>query len=78
MQIHVARIIVDGLTCQDCDCGSCASAAVAAIKQLEGVVYVGVDRRHPAFIVRYQDSTVGPEAMRSAVIAAGLTLDPGR
>jgi len=78
MSIHVARIIVDGLTCQDCDCGSCASAAVAAIKELDGVVYVGIDRRSPAFIVRYQDSRARPESMRSAVTAAGLTIDPGR
>jgi copper chaperone CopZ len=74
MSIEVTRIAVDGLSCHDCDCGVCLTAAVAAIKAINGVVYVGIDRRRLTILVRYEESATDPATVRSAVMSSGLSI----
>jgi copper chaperone CopZ len=74
MNIEVTRIAVDGLSCHDCDCGACLSAAVAAIKAISGVVHVGIDRRQRTILVRYDTSETDPVALRDAVVSSGLSV----
>jgi len=74
MPIEVTRIAVDGLSCCDCDCGACLSAAVGSLKAIDGVVYVGVDRRRLTFVVRYDDSRTNPADLREAVLSSGLSI----
>jgi hypothetical protein len=74
MSIEVTRISVDGLSCQDCDCGSCLTGAVAALKAINGVVYVGIDRRRLAFVVRYDESETDAVSLRNAVLSSGLVI----
>jgi copper chaperone CopZ len=74
MPIEATRIAVDSLSCHDCDCGACLTATVAAMKVIEGVVYVGVDRRRLTLNVRYDDSRTGPDALREAVHSSGLSV----
>ena len=74
MSIEVTRIAVDGLSCHDCDCGACLTAAVAAIKAVSGVVHVGIDRRRPTILVRYEESVTDPVTLRNAVMSSGLSI----
>jgi len=76
MSIESARITIDAMSCGDCDCGACLSAAVAAIDAIDGVVYVGFDRRGPAFNVRYYRSTADAAALHEAVRSCGLVIVP--
>lgn len=75
MRIEVTRIAIDGLSCLDCDCGACLTAAVAAVKAIDGVVFVGIDRGRLALVVRYDDTRTDPAALRCAVLSSGLTVD---
>lgn len=72
--IEVTRIAVDGLSCHDCDCGACLTAAVGAIKAIDGVVHVGIDRRRLTIVVRYEDSEVDPAMLLNAVLSSGLSI----
>ena len=76
MSIEVARIAVDSLSCSDCDCGACLTATVAAIKGIDGVVYVGTDRRRLALVVRYDGTRTDAEALNEAVRSCGLSIAP--
>jgi copper chaperone CopZ len=76
MSIEVTRIAVDGLSCHDCDCGACLTAAVAAIKAINGVVHVGIDRRRLTTLVRYDESEADTAALRHAVMSSGLIVAP--
>jgi copper chaperone CopZ len=72
MPIEVARIPIDGLSCHECDCGACLGAAVAAIKEINGVVHVGIDRRRLIIHVRYDEAETDPAVFRDAVVSSGL------
>jgi copper chaperone CopZ len=74
MPIEATRIAVDGLSCCDCDCGACLSAAVSSLKAIDGVVYVGIDRRSLTFVVRYDDTKTDPTVLREAVLSSGLSI----
>jgi copper chaperone CopZ len=74
MPIEVARIAVDGLSCHDCDCGACLTSAVAALKAIDGVVHVGIDRRRMTFVVRHDGTEANPAALRRAVRSSGLSI----
>lgn len=76
MSFEVTRIAVDGLSCRDCDCGACLTATVAALKAVNGVLYVGIDRRRPTLIVRYDASETDPAFLHKAVLSSGLSIAP--
>jgi copper chaperone CopZ len=75
MPNEVARIPVVDLKCQGCNCGACVTDAIASIKAIDGVVYVGVDRLRSTFVVRYDGSAAEPEELRSAITDVGLSLE---
>lgn len=72
MSVEFVRIAVDGLSCHNCDCGACLTAAVAAIEAINGVVYVGIDRRTLSLVVRYDTSQTDPVVLQNAVRSSGL------
>lgn len=76
MPIEITRIPVDALTCHECDCGACLAAAVTAVKAINGVVYVGIDRRQWEIVVRHDESLAGESDLRDAVLSSGLTIKP--
>jgi copper chaperone CopZ len=74
MTTALERIPVTRLACPGCDCGACVTEATTKIKSCRGVVYVGIDRFTPAFLIRFDDDTVTPEAFRSAITASKIEL----
>jgi len=68
------RIPVTCLTCPGCDCGACVTEAAAKIGSSAGVVYVGIDRLLPGFVVRFDDDLEDLDAIRSMIAAANIEL----
>jgi hypothetical protein len=76
MPIESTRITIDALSCGDCDCGACLTSAFAALNTFDGVVYVGFDRRHLRFKVRYHESVTEEAALHEVVQSCGLIVIP--
>ncbi len=76
MSTQRQTIPVARLTCPGCDCGACVTEAVARIGALDGVVYVGIDRLRPGFVVRFSDDDVDLESIRGIIEGAQLDVAP--
>jgi hypothetical protein len=74
MTIERERIPVTRLACAGCDCGACVTEAATKIESCRGVVYVGIDRFAPAFIVRFDNAAATPESFRSAITESKIEL----
>lgn len=74
MTIQRERIPVTRLTCPGCDCGACVTEAAAKIGTSIGVLYVGIDRRLPGFVVRFDDGLEDIDAIRSMITDARIEL----
>lgn len=74
MTTQLERIRVVSLTCSGCDCGACVTEALANIWSRAGVIYVGVDRLLPGFVVRFDACTGDLEAIRSVIAEAKIEL----
>ncbi|MCL1599415.1 MAG: hypothetical protein M3094_09540 [Actinomycetia bacterium] len=68
------RIPVTRLTCVGCDCGACVTEAVAKIGMRSGVLYVGIDRFLPGFVVRFDDDLEDLDTIRSLIAEARIEL----
>lgn len=75
MTIQRERIRVIRLTCQGCDCGACVTEAAAKIGTSAGVLYVGIDRCLPGFVIRFDDDIEDIDSIRSMIVDARIELD---
>ena len=74
MTIQRERIPVTHLTCIGCDCGACVTEAVAKIGACSGVLYVGIDRCLPGFVVRFDDDIEDLDTIRTMIADARIEL----
>ena len=74
MTIQRERIPVTRLTCSGCDCGACVTESVAKIGACRGVLYVGLDRCLPGFVVRFDDELIDLDTISSVITDARIEL----
>ncbi len=74
MSIQRERIPVSRLTCIGCDCAACVTEAVAKIGACSGVLYVGIDRFLPGFVVRFDDDIEDLDTIRTMITDARIEL----
>jgi copper chaperone CopZ len=66
------HIPVASFSCPGCDCGACLSDAVEAVRRIDGVLHVRVDRTRKSLVVRYDEATVGSTEFRDRIRQAKL------
>jgi copper chaperone CopZ len=50
------------------------TAAIAAIKAIDGVVHVGIDRRRLTILVRFNERETDAAELHGAVLSSGLSI----